>query len=254
MPRWRERLTFARSHLTLEGWVGRVLTRVHGNFLVNAVNVASASGTGPRGRRGPPALRLAARAAHPYTVRMTRAGSVGAWFIAGYVVCVTGVGCGGSAPPKTPSSSDEAASSEAPAAASESEGKAKAPSESPKAPEDSAESPTSADELGSILQRVIEDDELDKYLKLTLPGRFPLKISGTDLPSGLSLTKGNQPVQVVSAPSSKKDAVLVVTTVEITGKDATIAYRYDAEGIRGTARLKKGERGWELKNSRIVEH
>jgi hypothetical protein len=186
---------------------------------------------------------------------MTRAGSAGAWFIAGCIVCVTGVACGGSTPPKTASPNDEAANTEAPAAEPESAAQSKAASESPKGSEDSsAESPTSADELGSILQRVIEDDELDKYLKLTLPGRFPLKISGSDLPSGLSLTKGNQPVQVVSAPSSKKDAVLVITTVEITGKDATIAYRYDAEGIRGTARLKKGERGWELKNSRIVEH
>lgn len=186
---------------------------------------------------------------------MTRAGSVGAWVVTACLTCLTGVACGGSAEPKAQAPNDEAASAETPATAPESESKSKESAEAPKAAESgSAESPTSADELGSILQRVIEDEELDKYLKLTLPGRFPLKISGTDLPSGLSLTKGNQPVQVVSAPSSKKDAVLVITTVEITGKDATIAYRYDAEGIRGTARLKKGERGWEMKNSRIVEH
>jgi len=91
-------------------------------------------------------------------------------------------------------------------------------------------------------------------LKLTLPGRFPLKIAGTDLPSGISLIKGTKPVEIVAIPDSKKDAVLVLTTVEISGKEATVAYRYDVEGIRGTARLKKGERGWELKNSRIVEH
>jgi hypothetical protein len=181
---------------------------------------------------------------------MTRAGCLGAWVVVASVACVA---CGGSVAPKAASPNEEASSTEAVPAAPESEGKSKTPPEAPKA-EESSESPTSADELGSILQRVIEDEELDKYLKLTLPGRFPLKISGSDLPSGLSLTKGNQPVQVVSAPSSKKDAVLVVTTVEITGKDATIAYRYDVEGIRGTARLKKGERGWEMKNSRIVEH
>jgi len=186
---------------------------------------------------------------------MTRAGAAGAWIATAWVACVTGVACGGSAEPRAQSPSDEAASAETPASTAETESKTKEPAEAPKADESgSAESPTSADELGSILQRVIEDEELDKYLKLTLPGRFPLKISGTDLPSGLSLTKGNQAVQVVSAPSSKKDAVLVITTVEITGKDATIAYRYDVEGIRGTARLKKGERGWEMKNSRIVEH
>ncbi|HEX7671830.1 MAG TPA: hypothetical protein VF395_19685 [Polyangiaceae bacterium] len=232
---------------------GRALTRVYRNFLVDAAYVHERWRGATHLAMKPRARRLAARAADSYTVHMTRAGSARVVVVG--VACFAAVGCGGSSPPKAASPDDETTSMEAPAAPAESEGKSKAPEESPKAPESSsAESPTSADELGSILQRVIEDDELDKYLKLTLPGRFPLKISGADLPSGLSLTKGNQPVQVVSTPSSKKDAILVITTVEITGKDATIAYRYDVEGIRGTARLKKGERGWELKNSRIVEH
>jgi hypothetical protein len=182
---------------------------------------------------------------------MTRVGCPGALVIVAWAVtCATG--CGGGAVPKAETPHEDAAATETPPPP-EAKGELTPPSQPPKADE-SAESPTSADELGSILQRVIEDEELDKHLNLTLPGRFPLKISGADLPSGLSLTKGNHPVQVVGTPSSKKDAVLVVTALNITGKEATITYRYDVEGIRGTARLKKGERGWELKNSRIVEH
>jgi hypothetical protein len=162
------------------------------------------------------------------------------------------IGCGSGATPPAASPTAPSPSSERTPAESSGESKAKPAAETPK--DESQGSAASAEELTSILQRVIEDEELDKYLKLTLPGRFPLKIAGTDLPSGISLIKGTKPVVIVAVPDSKKDAVLVLTTVEISGKEATVAYRYDVEGIRGTARLKKGERGWELKNSRIVEH
>lgn len=179
---------------------------------------------------------------------MIRAGRLSyVWYVCGAVL----VGCGGgaTAPAKAPS----ATSPEDPSPAPADEAAAKPTADPPPAEASPAEG-ASADELSSILQRVIEDGELDQYLKLTLPGRFPLKISGDNLPNGISLTKGNQPVAIVAAPSSKKDAVLVLTAVEINGSDATVTYHYDVEGIRGTARLKKGDRGWELKNSRIVQH
>jgi hypothetical protein len=47
--------------------------------------------------------------------------------------------------------------------------------------------------------------------------------------------------------------VLEFTKVEVGAKKATVSFRYDIEGIRGTATLKKGEFGWELVKSRIVE-
>ena len=112
----------------------------------------------------------------------------------------------------------------------------------------------SADDATAILELVVNDPELDPYLKLGEPGRFPLKISGSALPSGLKLVKNNEPVQVVAAPKDKKDAVLVVTEVDISGKKASVRYRYDIEGIRGSANLTKGQYGWELTNSRIVEN
>lgn len=163
--------------------------------------------------------------------------------------------CGGGTPPAVspsePSPAEEPSGAKPPdddaPNATKASGSAAADDAKPK-------EPTSAEDLSAILQRVIEDEELDRYLKLTLPGRFPLKVTGNDLPSGISLTKGNQAVVFVESAPSKKDAVLVLTTVEIKGADATIGYRYDVEGIKGTAHLKKGDRGWELKNSRIVEH
>jgi hypothetical protein len=165
-------------------------------------------------------------------------------------------GCGGGATPE-PATQEEAKTEAAPASEGTDESeKAEAPAKSADEPAE-AKSESSADVLNVVLQRVIEDEELDKFLHLQSPGRFPLKIAGKDLPSGVSLTKAGQPVAVVpvpEAPGSKKDAVLVFTQLEVSAKDAIIGYRYDVEGIRGTARVKKTDHGWELSSSRIVEH
>jgi hypothetical protein len=48
--------------------------------------------------------------------------------------------------------------------------------------------------------------------------------------------------------------VLVISEIEIKGDKATVRYRYDVEGVRGTVTLSKTPHGWELKNSRVVEH
>lgn len=112
----------------------------------------------------------------------------------------------------------------------------------------------SSDDATAVLELVVNDPELDPYLKLGEPGRFPLKMSGSALPAGLKLVKSTEPVQIVAAPKDKKDPVLVVTELEISGDKASVRYRYDVEGIRGSASLTKGQYGWELKNSRIVEN
>jgi hypothetical protein len=172
------------------------------------------------------------------------------------------IACGGSATPepKSPEPAEASAAESAPkddASKSESapdEG-AKASSDSPKSEDTSSQGKgTSEDELKTVLQLVIEDAELDKYLKLTEPGRFPLKMMGKDVPSGIALMKSGQPVKVFTGEPTKKDAVLVITNIEVASPDATVGYRYDAEGIIGTAHLKKASYGWELKSSRIVEH
>jgi len=117
-----------------------------------------------------------------------------------------------------------------------------------------ATSSSQGDDTHAILQLTVDDTELDQYLKLGEPGRFPLKIAGSAVPQNIELIKATKPVVVSSPPASKKDAVLVVTDIDIKGNDATVSYRYDIEGIRGTAYLKKTPHGWELTRSRIVEH
>jgi hypothetical protein len=114
--------------------------------------------------------------------------------------------------------------------------------------------PASEDDVNAILQLVVDDPELDSHLKLGEPGRFPLQVSGDGLPGSLKIVKATEPVKVVGPPKSKKDAVLVITEIEIKGDKATVRYRYDVEGIRGTVTLSKTPHGWELKNSRVVEH
>jgi len=112
----------------------------------------------------------------------------------------------------------------------------------------------STDDATAVLELVVNDPELDPYLHLGDPGRFPLKISGSALPANLKLEKATKPVEIVSGPKDKKDPVLVFTEIEISGKKASVRYRYDIEGIRGSANLTKGQYGWELTNSRVVEN
>jgi len=163
--------------------------------------------------------------------------------------------CGG---PGAPAESPEAPAADAPAdkPSGEGEGAVTAPdkADAPSADKPAAGAPVSDEEVTTILQLVINDPELDQYLHLGEPGRFPLQLSGERLPSGLKLVKATEPVKVVDGPKSKKDAVLVITEIDVQGERASVRYRYDIEGIRGNVSLTKKAHGWELKNSRLVEH
>ena len=164
--------------------------------------------------------------------------------------------CGG---PAAPAESPEAPAADASADKQSSEGgEAEAASDKSDAPSGdkpaAASAPASDEEVTAILQLVINDPELDQYLHLGEPGRFPLQLSGERLPTGLKLVKSTEPVKIVDAPKSKKDAVLVITEIDVQGDRASVRYRYDIEGIRGNVSLSKKAHGWELKNSRLVEH
>lgn len=160
---------------------------------------------------------------------------------------VLALACGGTAPP--PEAPATIAAESAPTEAVEGAG----PSPSTEKPS-GASAPLSEDDMRAILQLVVDDPELDHYLHLGEPGRFPLQLAGEQLPSGLKLVKSTEPVKIVAGPKSKKDAVLVVTELTAEGDKATVRYRYDVEGIRATVTLAKSAHGWELKNSRLVEH
>ena len=169
------------------------------------------------------------------------------------LICLFILACGGGAkPPATQAdgpAAEETVDSE-PAAKKESDGDSSDKAEkSEKSDVSGAEAST--DDRKAVLQLVLEDEELGKYLHLTEPGRFPLKVSGSDIPSGL--VKASKPIEVVGSPAPKA-AVLVITEVDIGAKHASVSYRYDIEGIKGTTTLDKGARGWEIVRSRIVEH
>lgn len=160
------------------------------------------------------------------------------WFAFGLMV----FGCGG---PPAPSAPEQSSSTEEVAATpDEATGGEQQPA---------ASGPVTDEDLNAILQLVINDEELDKVLNLTEPGRFPLKVAGESLPAKLEIVKSTEPVKVVPGPESEKDAVLVFTEIDVTSSRASVRYRYDVEGIRGTASLSKGPHGWELVSSRIVE-
>jgi hypothetical protein len=133
----------------------------------------------------------------------------------------------------------------------------------PKPQEPAASSgPASADDLRELLQAVIDDDALTPYLRLTQPGRFPLRVSGHDLPKDIQLTKLAKPVVIVDDPSREpRKPVLVFTEIEIKGSEAVVGYKYYVEdktlavaGVRGTATLNKPYGHWAIKQSRVAEH
>ena len=167
-----------------------------------------------------------------------------------FVLCGGLLACGGSAP-AAESPADEPAGTEesgSEPAGTESATPAGGGESSSPAKDDT---PASADDLRTVLQLVLDDETLDPFLHLDQPGRFPLAISGPNLPDGL--TKSSKPVKLVAQPGSKKDPVLVFTEIDVKGKHATIRFRYDIEGIQGSAVLDKRDHGWELTRSKVIE-
>jgi hypothetical protein len=174
-------------------------------------------------------------------------------FAAWLPLAALALACGGNAAPAATPGGPADTAQDAKAPATEAEATADT-SEAPSSDKPAGGAPASEQDVAAILQLVVDDPELDRYLHLGEPGRFPLQLSGERLPSGLKLIKATEPVKIVDAPKSKKDPVLVVTEIAVQGDRATVRYRYDIESIRGNVSLAKTAHGWELKNSRLVEH
>lgn len=171
-----------------------------------------------------------------------------------FALCLAVVACGGSKPeaaapevsPESEPASEDEPKKESPAAES-----AGATEEKTEKSDTAKGGELTEEDRKAILQLVLDDEELGHYLRVTEPGRFPLRVSGENLPSGL--TKASKPIEVVSDPAPKTP-VLVILAVEGGGEHATVRYRFDVEGIQGTTTLDRGARGWEILRSRIVEH
>ena len=168
------------------------------------------------------------------------------------------VGCGGSTKPaesptehasEEPSSDTPAASSaDAPAEQAKDEPK-KEGTEKPGAAREAKEA--TPDDVRAVLQLVIDDESLTPLLHLEQAGRFPLVLAGPNLPDGV--LKAGKPVKIGKEPESKKEAVLVFTQIDVSGGHATVKYRYDIEGVKGSAVCDKGEFGWALTRSQVTE-
>jgi len=166
------------------------------------------------------------------------------------IVCVTLLGCAGGTSPDASSPESAGPADDAPAAG-DVERTEDSEESQPGSEDPGNDAPPSAEDLRALLQLVIDDESLGPFLHLEQPGRFPLQISGPNLPDGL--TKSNEPVKIVQGTGSKKEAVLAFTEIEVKGKHAVVRYRYDIEDVQGSAVLDKGDYGWQLTRSKVVE-
>ncbi len=162
--------------------------------------------------------------------------------------------CGSKEPAKSP------ANAETPSPAAEAQKEA-APAPPPKQEKQEASAapasagPASPDDLRGVLQAVIDDEALTPYLHLEQRNRFPLHVSGHGVPKNLQLSKMAKPVVIEDEGSrDAKKPVLVFTEIDIKGAEATVRYRYDIEGVRGTATLNKPYGQWAVKQSHVAEH
>ncbi|MBM4362257.1 MAG: hypothetical protein FJ104_06225, partial [Deltaproteobacteria bacterium] len=116
---------------------------------------------------------------------------------------------------------------------------------------ESSPSHGSEEERSLVLGVVFADPELLRVIRLGEPGRLPLPVRGELVPEGV--LAGGVPIRRVT-DAGGTGPVLEVREIEIGPQRATVSFRFDAEGIKGTTTLSKGERGWEIHRSRIVEH
>jgi hypothetical protein len=139
-----------------------------------------------------------------------------------------------------------------PAAATESAAEA-AESASDTAPAETAAGEASVADVQEVLQLVLDDEALQPYLHLEQPDRFPLRVAKRNLPDGIELVKATKPVELVEDAGADKKPLLVFTEVEVNQDTASVRYRYDAEGVRGSCTLERRDGRWNLKKSRVAE-
>ena len=120
-------------------------------------------------------------------------------------------------------------------------------------PGESAVTTLEGEDLQSVLQSVLGDPELLDHLHLSKSGRSPLKVSGPNLPPKLKVVAGSYDVKVVDEPTAKNAAVLVFTSIERAGEQVRLHYRFDVEGLKGSATVSFKQGHWELTSNRVIE-
>ena len=169
----------------------------------------------------------------------------------GPCVCLVAcIACGGSAPAvDSPADLEPTATPDAEVGSEQPSPDATEPAESTPA---SAGALATKEDIQTVLQLVLEDEELTPFLHLEQPARFPVKIAG-NLPPGLTLVKATQPVEIVDVAEAKKKPVIVFTEIDVGPSRASVRYRYDVEAVTGSSTLEKRDGRWVLVRSRITE-
>jgi hypothetical protein len=113
------------------------------------------------------------------------------------------------------------------------------------------------EDIQAVCQTSIDADRVQKYFHIdTHPERSPLRIvDSAGLGQQPSLSKFGAPVVWVTAEQAKKDKTpyLELTKVEVKGDQATVRFRYAAEGISVSNSLRKTAKGWTVENTELSE-
>jgi hypothetical protein len=176
-----------------------------------------------------------------------------------WCLCVFLIACGGgagAAPAESPADVEGGDGQPAESSSSAAASDAGAADAAPKAEPAAAAGEATKEDVQAVLQLVIDDEELNPFLHLDQPDRFPLKVAGS-FPAGLELVKATKPVEIVDAAAAKGGKkpvpVLVFTEIDVQPTRASVRYRYDIEGVKGACTLEKREGRWVLAKSRITE-
>jgi len=180
-----------------------------------------------------------------------RWGSLGVLVGAGSVSLALAA-CGGSTPePQTPDPGADYVEAPSPEESESEESSGDELSEAPT--EDNVV--ISTQDFQDAMQIVLDDEALKTGIELEQPGRFPLKIAGGDIPSGVMVTCVGEAAEVIALPEDPKATpVLYFVSIEFNGTMGVFKYRHDAAGIRGTTKVKRTDGRWELMSSRVNDY
>lgn len=113
----------------------------------------------------------------------------------------------------------------------------------------------SSDDIRQICQLTLDLPDLQQYYHADKPGRKPVNVvKNASLKDDVNLTALGEPVKFISADeaAAKKVPAVEFTSIKVSGKTATVEFRYAIEGIRGKAEFKFTDK-WEVVSSNLSE-
>lgn len=109
--------------------------------------------------------------------------------------------------------------------------------------------------MQEVLQTVLDLPALEGYFHPTQPQRRPLRVLKNNVVAeNVQLSKFGEPVQLITPDEArqKETPYFEFTQADLQGSQATVAFRYAVEGIRGKVRLER-DGSWKAVSHEIVE-